>query len=620
MAIAFRWAGLLTAVLILAGEVWRWSDPNRQLFALFGILAGEQPDWLPFAPWFVALPLLWWRWPLPGTIVRSLNESVRRSSWLAGLATLLVGGIAFLVSYNSQQEFVRDGRIFPPAYHDEYSYWLQAETFLQSRTWLPLPGPRAELYDQMHVLNEGRFASRYFPGVGLWLLPFVACENPWLAQQTAHAVCAMLVFWIGRDLRDNWGGFVAGLLFALSPGLTIFSTLLLAHHPTLVGLLLFTWAFLRLKRNLEQSDIERQIGRWSAVGLYAVLAGSGLAFAMLCRPMTAAGVGLPFGLWFGWWLLTSRAAIRVRLRLATALTVPLLAAIGGLLWYSSAITGDSLLSPYQQYTDIYTPRHVYGFNNVQRGEQHLGPKVIDNYDRWAENLTLALSVRNVGTRLIASLRMTLGVVPLLFSLALLVLARRLQGNVLLLAAAIVSLHLVHIPYWYAGIMDWHYVLESAPYWLLLCGVATSDLAAWSRGVGVRWPRLWWGGVLGTAVAVNTVTLPLATTPDGEWLLWRGRIPAMIPELRFARGLYSHVANEIEQLRGDSPAVVLVLPDPTDRSLDFVTNRPSQWETVLRVRVPSDEQTPEGLRHIAGLFPQRRPLVLNATSHEVRLLK
>src|SRR5690606_28082816 len=120
-------------------------------------------------------------------------------------------------------------------------------------------------------------------------------------------------------------------------------------------------------------------------------------------------------------------------------------------------------TPYQLYTDIYTPRHVYGFDNVVRGEQRLGPKVIESYDKWTKNLTPALAVVNVRNRLLASWRWTLGVVPLAATAAvvlLLSLRGRLDRRWLLIAAAIISLHAVHVPYWYDGIMHYHYVFES----------------------------------------------------------------------------------------------------------------------------------------------------------------
>ena len=51
----------------------------------------------------------------------------------------------------------------PPAYHDEFSYAFQAKTYLAKRLSSESHPTVARLFDQMHVVNEGRFASRYFP-------------------------------------------------------------------------------------------------------------------------------------------------------------------------------------------------------------------------------------------------------------------------------------------------------------------------------------------------------------------------------------------------------------------------------------------------------------------------
>ncbi len=180
----------------------------------------------------------------------------------------------------------------PPAYHDEYSYLFQARTFLAGRVSYP-SHVAARLFDQMHVLNEGQFASRYFPGAGLWMAPFVAAGHPYWGHWLAGALCAVLMFWIGRELAGDAGGLIAGLLTALSPGMALFSNLLLAHHPTLVGLGVFVLGFLRMVRSAS----------WG----WGFVSGTGLAFAMICRPMTAGGVALPFGIWFLMWCLAATA-------------------------------------------------------------------------------------------------------------------------------------------------------------------------------------------------------------------------------------------------------------------------------------------------------------------------
>lgn len=641
--LARRWcfAAVATSVVVVAGECWRWANAERRLFALFGVLAGEQPDWLPYLPWLAAA--MYWCWrsapisaePTAGPGIRTAAPS----RWTLGtiLLCLCVGGLALGMSLRVASHFrTADGRPFPPAYHDEYSYLFQAQTFLAGRTWFPSFEPRPELFDQMHVLNLGRFASRYFPGVGVWLAPWVWLQNPWLGQALAQGLCAMLLVAIGIELRGLVCGLTAGTLCALSPGLTLFSTLLVAHHPTLLGLLTFLWAFLRLMRRPTP---------WCGL-----LAGAGLSYAMLCRPMTAAGFALPFGIWTLWYLAsggrrppqsaialdphpaeppTSSGGRRPPSLVVASLALPLLAGFALLLWYSWTITGDPWLSPYQQYTDAYTPRHVYGFNNVLRGASHPGPHVVRNYDEWAVNLTPGLAAANTWRRLLASLRLTLGIVPILFALVWLSSSiavsfqrgrpPRLDGPVALIAASILSLFAVHVPYWFVGIMEWHYVLEASPLWLLLAGVVTHDLSTWSRAGGGRGPLGLWLGLLATAVAVNACHVPLTSDADGTWWLWRGRLPQLMSEVGFARGRYEQVREQVEQLRRGRRSVLLVIPDPADRSLDYVTNEPSLTADVLRVRVPPGEADPASLRRIAALFPDRLPVVFDVAQGRMSVL-
>ena len=222
---------------------------------------------------------------------RSPDESSSvLSAWVLGLSVAAVSCAVSLRVASQPIDGERPSTFgqLPPAYHDEYSYLFQARTFLAGRLWFPSHATAPRLFDQMHVLNEGRFASRYFPGVGAWIAPWLYLNVPYWGHWLAGAVASLLVFWTGRELANNGVGLIAGLLTALSPGMALFSNLLLSHHPTLVGLSLFLFAFVRMQRTCRAR--------------YALLSGVGLSFAMLCRPMTAAGFGLPFGLWFLWWL------------------------------------------------------------------------------------------------------------------------------------------------------------------------------------------------------------------------------------------------------------------------------------------------------------------------------
>ncbi len=608
---------LVVTLLATAGEVRRWQDPASRDFALTRVLAGDPSDWFANLILLAAAPLVWFgsarRQQSRSNARDTISEPApARSRWIAWAGFLACGAVALQMSVAVSRSFRDDaGEAMPPAYHDEYSYLFQARTFLEGRTWFP-SFERAELFDQMHVLNEGRFASRYFPGVGLWIAPFLALGNPWLGHHLAAALAAGFTFLVGRELDGPFAGLIAGLLMGVSPGLLIFSNLLLSHHPTLVGLGLFLWSFLVMQRTGRL--------RW------ATLSGTGLAYAMLCRPMTAAGFGLPLGLWFAWWIVSGkgqlpRVAFQKRLQFAAMMALPLITALTGLGLYNRSITGSALTSPYQRYTDIYTPRHVYGFNNVVRGEQRLGPKVIDKYDRWAENLDAELAARNVWQRLVWSWRWTLGIVPLVLAGVLFIAFPRPNPRCWLLPASILSLHLVHIPYWYVGIDYWHYVLETAPLWLLIFGGVSARFLQWCRGsspAGLRshdgwlggW--LWWGAFVAVNVTANLLPVTLSDRGPHPWMLWNSTLSQPIANLRFARVRYAAVRSSVDNIRDDRPAIVFVTPDPDDFSLDYVTNSPTLDDPVLFARRPQGEP----LDKLAALFPERLVLTFDARTGQL----
>ena len=500
----------------------------------------------------------------------------------------------------------------PPAYHDEYSYLFQAKTLLAGRLSFPSPPVHPELFDQMHVLNEGRMACRYYPGTGLWLAPFVALGHPYWGPWLAGAIATLLIYWTGRELGGRFVGGLASLTMALSPGIGLFGNLLLAHHPTLVGLSAFLLGITRLRRTRSGWD--------------AGLAGVGLSYAMLCRPMTAAGVGLPFGLDVLWWLMRgaehspndrtaspgeSSAACRAR-RVPVLLGLGLPLVCGGcmMLAYNRDVTGDWFKSPYQLYTEIYTPRHVYGFNNVVRGERHLGPKVIDHYDRWAENLTPSLAATNAFTRWIASWLWTVDALPLLLTAVIVAgVAWRLDRRWRLVAAAILSLHAVHIPYWYVGIMGWHYVFESAPLWCLLLAAVTQRLfAAWtdSRHRGLK---IWWLGQIG---------LSLVGAYFGPAGLWQPRIERGINSIAHPRRQQKEVRRWIEASVTERPALVLIDQHETEAShLDFVTNDPGLTSEILLARLRTGETD---LSAVARDFPDRSVYVASPHQKSIRRVR
>lgn len=611
-------AYVLAWVVVLSCEVSRWDQIPKQPGGVVGWLIGMNQNTTPFIPLLLIAPLIWFRRSLnypPGssgdqaghalasrgkqqkttpddqrTIVSSPSAlvsvdslpatseptgSLKSAIWLS----VIVAGLSL-----GQSAYV--GLFFtnmPPAVHDEYSYLFQAQTFLAGRLWFP-SAPEPRLFDQMHVVNEGHFASRYFPGAGLWIAPFMAWGHPYVGHWLAGAITSVLTFWIGRELQSNRLGFIAGSLIALAPGMGMFSNLLLAHHPTLVGLSVFLLAFLRMLRTHS--------------GIAATMAGIGLTYAMLCRPMTAAGVALPCGTYFAFWLLAKRQgtespSLPVRMRAVAGLGLPLVFGFLSIFLFNRAITGDGFLSPYQQFTDIYTPRHVYGFNNVVRGEKKLTPRVLDNYDRWAENLTPTLAARNVWKRHVASWQWTLGIIPLLAGSVVIVMAPpRCRGPWWLIPAGIVSLHAVHVPYWFVGMFDWHYVFESGPLWTLVFGMASVRLIDGWRDADRPLMPVWWGTVIATSFAMSFVSFEP---------FWSGGLYRGLAQMVFARGQHADFQRYMTQAVTSRPAIVLIDPDPADRHIDYVTNRPDLQSDLLLARYIPD-QVPIG--RVRELFPDR----------------
>jgi len=465
-------------------------------------------------------------------------------------------------------------RGLPPAFHDEYSYLFQAATYLDGRLSYESP-PLRELFDQVHVLNEGRLASRYFPATGLWLAPWLALGWPALGWWFAQMLLTGLVYAWGRDLAGRGCGLLAAGLCAVSPGLVLFSQLLLAHHPTLLGLVLFHWASLRFCRQESRG--------------WALLAGVGLMWAMLCRPMTAAGAALPVGLWLLWRGFWDRRGFALWLPLGGPLLLGLAIQAG----CNLAITGRLLETPYGLYTRLHTPRHVYGFHNVTRGERRLGPRVHDQYDRWAENLTGELAVRNVQKRLWTSGQWTLGVLPLLFVVGgSWAAAGGLPRELWWLPASILSLHLVHVPYWFDGIFHFHYVFETLPLWLVwLSLVAVRGSALWRRS-GRTWLPVW--GALALLANLGVAY----TVPQG---LWNAPFLAGRGQLEFAKRRHAQFVETVTRGVTERPALVLIEPDPADRHLDYVTNLPPLTGPILLAR---DQPGLPDRATIARAYPDR----------------
>jgi hypothetical protein len=220
-------------------------------------------------------------------------------------------------------------------FHDEAAYLLQAKIFASGR-WAAPARPLPEFFEQFHVLVTPVFASKYWPGHSLLMVPGVWLGLPGLVPVLLSGLTGALCFGLARRVSTPGIALVTWLVWTTASGNLHWRASYFSEVTTGALWLLGWWALLDWY----------ETGRRGALLALAACIG----WSAVTRPLTAFVYALPVGV-----VVLRRCYARHTWRdlgLALALGSVLVGVIP--LW-SARTTGDWRTTPYALYARLYFP-------------------------------------------------------------------------------------------------------------------------------------------------------------------------------------------------------------------------------------------------------------------------
>jgi hypothetical protein len=228
-----------------------------------------------------------------------------------------------------------------PAWHDEFSFLLAADTFAHGRLTNP-PHPMWVHLEGFHIIQQPTYMSMYPPGQGLILAAGQLLGHPWIGQLFVTALmCAALCWMLQGWLPPPWallGACLAVLRLAL---LSYWMNSYFGTSLPALGGILVLGAMPRIKRHPRLHD--------------ALLMGVGLVILANTRPYEGLVFSLPFATAASVWMFKQRRIPKpaVFRRILLPLMLVLAATGGAMGYYFWRVTGNALVMPYQVNRQTY---------------------------------------------------------------------------------------------------------------------------------------------------------------------------------------------------------------------------------------------------------------------------
>ncbi len=258
---------------------------------------------------------------------------MRKAGWIA-----LLFSIAGVLAAYWMTEKVFEAL---PHVEDEMAYTWQAAVYARGKLTAPAPPDVEEMYVPFVVTHNGQRAAKYPPGWPM-MLSFGVRFN---ARQWVNPLLAGLIIWLtyrlGSKVFSRGIGLLASFLTLTSPFFLVLSGSLHSSDFSLVLTLAFILAWLDTfgLAGKNGNESRHPAPRWMTM----LVAGLSLGLLALTRPLTAAGVALPFFIHGVVLLVRGPGRVRWEVVGIGALTL----AVGLLfLGWQYGVTGSPLTDPY----------------------------------------------------------------------------------------------------------------------------------------------------------------------------------------------------------------------------------------------------------------------------------
>jgi hypothetical protein len=429
-----------------------------------------------------------------------------------GLALVIAIGACVVAAWASQAVFERI-----PHLEDELANLWEAEVMAGGKISLPSPDFPRSFMVPFVVDYEGLRFGKYTPGWPAVLSLGARLGVPWLVNALLAGAAAWLTYRLGSRFGGQGVGLLAALLVATSPMLLLLSASLMSHTLSV---------FLTLTLTLGWLDGVAAVPRQPRLprALPVVVAGLSLGLLALTRPLTAVGVGLPFGFHGAWLLLRGRREAK-----RAVLTVGALALVvaGLMLIWQWALTGDALRNPYTLW---------WSYDRIGFGPGH---GVIEgghtlNQARINTKFSLCVGQHDLyGWPYLSWIFAPIGL-----------LALRKRADAWLLAGLLPSLVLVYAAYWVGSwVYGPRYYVEALGAFSVLSAAGIAALAGWLNAHGTSRLRSW---------SISALVLVLLALNVGFYL------PARLQQMT---GLYEMSLSARDRLQAAVPAKALIIVHP-----------------------------------------------------------